>query len=236
MTSAAAATASPGCISDTCSTSEREPRTLVSGARTQHDGDEEPGGDQVNDAEDVPAAADGHPQLGSLHKNGDRRFGTTGLLASVYASRGTPQASNLYRSSVTEHMRGVRLGDELCVWWDGSHWWAASPAGTVGRFTWSKNLREATVYVPDGRRPFDFNDGTLHVQSVTISAAGEVVNCGGYVVPDNYVPSDWPMTPMPDPAERELTMTIGVPVPAGDSEARVAPPRRRGWFGRLTGR
>ena len=85
----------------------------------------------MNDAEDVPAAADGHPQLGSVHKNGDRRFGTTGLLASVYASRGTPQASNLYRSSVTEHMRGVRLGDELCVRCNGSHWWAVSPAGTV---------------------------------------------------------------------------------------------------------
>jgi hypothetical protein len=27
---------------------------------------------------------------------------------------------------------------------------------------------------------------------------------------------------MPDPAERELTMTIGVPVPAGASEARRA--------------
>lgn len=60
-----------------------QPRTLVIGARTQHDGDDEPGRNQVNDAEDMPAAADGLRQLGSVHKSGDRRFGMTGLLASV---------------------------------------------------------------------------------------------------------------------------------------------------------
>lgn len=163
-----------------------------------------------------PAAADGHPQLGSGHTNGDRHFGIRELLASVYAGRGTPQASNLYRSTVTEHMRDVRVGDELRVRWQGDHWWASSPAGTVGRLTWSKNLREETAYALDGRNPFDFNDGMLHVQSVTVSAAGEVVNCGGYVVPDDYVPSDWPMTPMPDPLERELTVTVRFPAPAAD--------------------
>jgi len=162
---------------------------------------------------EAPAAAAGHPQLGSVHKNGDRRFGIRGLLASVYAARGTPMASNLYRSTVTEHMRDVRVGDELRVEWHGAYWWASSAAGTVGRLTWSKNLREETAYVPDSRSPFDFNDGTLHVESVTVSAAGEVVNCGGYVVPDNYVPSDWPMTPMPDPAEREVAVMVRFPVP-----------------------
>ncbi|PYY52593.1 hypothetical protein DEJ17_15835 [Curtobacterium sp. MCSS17_011] len=108
--------------------------------------------------------------------------------------------------------------------------------GHGGRLTWSKNLREETAYAPDGPSPFGFDDGTLHVQSVTVSAAGEVVNCGGYVVPDDYEPSDWPMTPMPDPAKRELTVTVRFPVPAGDSEARVAPARRCGWLGRLMGR
>ncbi|WIJ45594.1 hypothetical protein [Curtobacterium citreum] len=28
-------------------------------------------------------------------------------------------------------------------------------------------------------------------------------------MPDHHMPSDWPMTPMPDPAERGLTVTIG---------------------------
>lgn len=186
-----------------------------------------------------PAAADGHPQLGSVHKNGDRRFGVMGLYASVYAGRGTPQASNLYRSTVTEHMRLVRVGDALRVEWDGAHWWASSTAGTVGRLTWAKNLREETAYAPEGRSPYDFNDGTLHVH-ITISAAGEVVNCGGYVVPDDYVPSDWPMTPMPDPAERTLTVTISMPLatpgeptaPGASSETQP----RRGWLRRLLGR
>jgi hypothetical protein len=175
-----------------------------------------------------------------VHKNGDRRFGMTGLYASVYAGRGTPQASNLYRSTVTEHMRGVRVGDALRVKWDGAHWWASSPAGTVGRLTWSKNLREGTAYAPEGRSPYDLNDGTLHVQGITISAAGEVVNCGGYVVPDDYVPAAWPMTPMPDPAERTLTVTISVPlatsgeptVPGASTETQPRP----GWLRLLLGR
>ena len=187
-----------------------------------------------------PAAAAGHPQLGSVQKNGDRRFGIRELLASVYAGRGTPQASNLYRPTVTEHMREVRVGDALRVEWDGAYWWASSPAGTVGRLTWSKNLREETAYVPDGRSPVDFNDGTLHVQSVTVSAAGEVVNCGGYVVPDDYEPSNWPITPMPDPAERELTVTVSLPspvpgqspVPGASTETEARP----GWLRRLLGR
>lgn len=187
-----------------------------------------------------PAAADGHPQLGSVHKNGDRRFGIRELLASVYAGRGTPMASNLYRSSGTEHMRGVRVGDDLRVRWDGDHWWASSTAGTVGRLTWSKNLREETAYVPGGPSPFDFDDGTLHVQSITVSAVGEVVNCGGYVVPDDYVPSDWPMTPMPEPSERELTVTVGFPASApGQSpvpEASAETKTRPGWLRRLLAR
>lgn len=40
-----------------------------------------------------PPATDGHPQLGAVHKKGDRRFGVTGLLASVYADQGTPMSS-----------------------------------------------------------------------------------------------------------------------------------------------
>jgi hypothetical protein len=160
-----------------------------------------------------PAAADGHQQLGSRHKNGDRRFGVAGLMAGVYAGRGTPMLSSLYHSTVTEHIGSVRVGDELHVEWRGTHWWASSDEGAVGRLSWSKGLREQTAYAPDGPSPYDFDDGTLYVQHVTVNAAGEVVDCGGYVVPDNYEPSDWPMTPIPDPAERELTITIGAPAP-----------------------
>jgi hypothetical protein len=75
----------------------------------------------------------------------------------------------------------------------------------------------------------------LHVQSATVSAAGEVVNCGGYLVPSNSALSDWPMTPMPDPTERELTVTIRVPIPTPPEE-HAAPPQRGGWLDRLMGR
>lgn len=115
-----------------------------------------------------------------------------------------------------------------------------SAAGTAGRLTWSKNLSEETAYVPHGPSPFDLDDGTLHVQSITISAAGEVVNCGGYVVPNDYVPSNWAMTPMPGPPERALTVTVRFPAPAqGESPApdvSTATKVRPAWFRRLVGR
>lgn len=64
-----------------------------------------------------PAVADGHPQLGSTHKNGDRRFGVEGLLSRVYASRGTPMLLSIDHSTVTEQIGSVRVGDELYVEW-----------------------------------------------------------------------------------------------------------------------
>jgi len=66
---------------------------------------------------------------------------------------------------------------------------------------------------------------------------------GGYVVPDDYAPSDWPMTPMPDRVERELTVTIGLPAPRSvpgsgetSSQAGTATATRSGWLRRLFGR
>lgn len=154
--------------------------------------------------------------------------------------------SSLYHSTVTEHIGSVRVGDELHVEWRGTHWWATSDEGTVGQLSWSKGLREQTADVSGGPSPYDFDDGTLYVQHVTVSAVGDVVDCGGYVVPDEYEPSDWPMTPMPDPAERELTITIGVPAPmtrpvppAGETPASQASSQtttRGGWLRRLLGR
>ncbi|WP_146244614.1 hypothetical protein [Curtobacterium sp. MCPF17_018] len=180
----------------------------------------------------VPAAAGGHPQIGSTHKNGDRMFGIAGLYSRVLAGRGTPKLSSLYHSTVTEHVRSVRVGDQLRVEWDGAFWWASSEVGRVGRLSWSKGDRARGAAEPGGRSPFDFDDGTLHVQNVTVSPAGEVVDCGGFVVPDDHDPSDWPMTPMPDPAERELTITIGVPART-EEPAPTPEPRPSSWLRRL---
>lgn len=137
---------------------------------------------------DAPTAASGHRQIGIEHKNGDRMFGIANLSARTLAERGTPQASSLYRSTVTELVRAVRVGDALRVEWDGAHWWASSPAGLVGRLGWYQGLRTATAYAPGEESPYDFDAGTLHVQSVTVDTAGAVVNCGGYVVPDAQEP------------------------------------------------
>lgn len=146
---------------------------------------------------DAPVAAEGHPQIGSTHKNGDRMFGLAGPFARTLAERGTPKASSLYRSTVTERVRAVRVGDELSVAWDGTYWWASSPAGVVGRLTWSKGLRTETAYAPGEGSPYDFDAGVLRVQSVTVDTTGVVVDCGGYVVPDGH-------TTTPDGASAEV--------------------------------
>jgi hypothetical protein len=157
------------------------------------------------------------------------RFGTASVKR-VYGDWTTTQLSS-WKAAASEHVIQPmqQFADE----------------GAVGRLSWSKGLRERTAYAPDGPSPYDFDDGTLYVQHVTVNAAGEVVDCGGYVVPDDYEPSDWPMTPMPDPAERELTITIGVPAPmtrpvppAGETppQASSETTTRSGWLRRLLGR
>jgi hypothetical protein len=134
----------------------------------------------------APAVAAGYPQVGSDHKNGDRMFGIFGEYARDLEARGTPKASSLHKQTVTPLMLHVRIGDELRIEWDGKNWWASSPRGTVGRLTWSIGQR---VPMDDGRRSaYDFDDGVMHVQTITVNRGGAVVDCGGYVVPDGHGP------------------------------------------------
>ncbi|AZZ54894.1 hypothetical protein [Rathayibacter iranicus] len=182
---------------------------------------------------DAPAASDGHPQLGSQHKNGDRRFGIAGALSSTLAEHGTPMLSSLYHSTVTEHVRAVRVGDELHVEWNDSHWWASSPGGLVGRLSWAKGLRAKTIHAQDGRSPFDFDTGTLIVQSVTVDREGGVVDCGGYVIPDGHDPSEWSPSAS-DQSERELRITLAPAAPA--TEAAQQPPAAQSLLRQLLGR
>ncbi|WIE81501.1 hypothetical protein [Curtobacterium sp. MCSS17_016] len=134
----------------------------------------------------TPAAADGYPQVGSDHKNGDRMFGIFGDYARVLEARGTPKASSLHKHTATPLMLHVRIGDELRIEWDGKNWWASSPRGTVGRITWSAGQRGPTE--DGGGSAYDFDDGVMHVQTITVNRGGAVVDCGGYVVPDGHVP------------------------------------------------
>ncbi|ROQ52658.1 hypothetical protein EDF36_3820 [Rathayibacter sp. PhB152] len=141
--------------------------------------------------------------------------------------------SSLYHSTVTEHVRAVRVGDDLRVEWNGTHWWASSPAGLVGRLSWSKGLRTDATHVSEGRSPYDFDSGTLHVRSVTVDQEGAVVDCGGYVIPDGHEPSEWSAS-TPDESERELRMTLTPTPPAAAAVAQPSAP----WslFRRLLGR
>ncbi|PPF25840.1 hypothetical protein C5C36_15635 [Rathayibacter sp. AY1G1] len=180
---------------------------------------------------DAPAAADGHPQLGSMHKNGDRRFGIAGARSQTLADRGTPMLSSLYHSTVTEHVGAVRVGDELRVEWNGTQWWASSPAGVVGRLSWSKSLRIDATHVLEGRSPYD-DSGTLLVQSVTVDREGAVVDCGGYVVPDGHDPAEW-STSTPDESARELRITL---TPSAPDAVAAQPPAPRSFLRRLLGR
>jgi hypothetical protein len=183
-----------------------------------------------------PHPTAGYPQMGSTHKNGDRMIGIAGPYSGVLAGRGTPKLSSPYNSTITEHIRFARVRGELRVDWNRTHWWASSPAGLGGRLSWSKGDRARGAFKPGGRSPYDFDNGVLHMQNVTVDRAGAVGDCGGYVVPDDHVPSAWPITPMPDPAERQLTLTIGTSVQAQPTNERAAPPRRHGWLDRLMGR
>jgi hypothetical protein len=80
--------------------------------------------------DNLPAAADGHPQIGLTHKNGDRMFGNAGLYSRVLTGRGTPKLSSLYHSTVTKHIRSVRVGDQLRVEWDGGWVWRGAVTRT----------------------------------------------------------------------------------------------------------
>lgn len=124
-----------------------------------------------------------YPQIGGRHKNGDRMFGLAGEYARVMAERGTPKASSLLKTSTTPLIESVRVGDQLRVEWDGRHWWVSLAEGRVGRLTWYIGLRTNVGNV-DGPSPYDFDDGTLNVETVTINTEGVVVDVGGVVVPD----------------------------------------------------
>ncbi|TFC81152.1 hypothetical protein E3T23_06550 [Cryobacterium cheniae] len=121
------------------------------------------------------------PQLGNVHKDGGRYIGHEDGSVDAFNRAGTPTVNKLLQSSVTERVGGVRLDDELAVSFDGTHWWAATEAGSVGRLTWSlaieikKPWNDFAIVLP--RR------GTLTVRRLLLDRNGEVINCGGIVRP-----------------------------------------------------
>jgi len=130
-----------------------------------------------------PVPPEQYPQIGSTHKNGDRMFGVHMPYAADLMRQDTPKVSSLQKTTVTKLIRDVQMHDELHVEWDGRHWWASAPEGRVGRLTWPPNSKGQ----PDPRSGVPMHNlegGTLHVKTITVDAAGVVVDVGGYVVPE----------------------------------------------------
>jgi hypothetical protein len=119
------------------------------------------------------------PTVSGPHKNGDRIVGKPGLRVAELWRAGRAPVSILLRSSVTELIGDVRIGDELDVQHNGKYWWASSEAGVVGRLTWNRaDESRATWFDYEIRYPAT---GRLHVERLVVSRNGNVVNLNGYV-------------------------------------------------------
>jgi len=120
-------------------------------------------------------------QQGSVHKNGDRFVGRPTQRSLELWRRGTPAASIIVRSTVTEAVRAVRIDDELDVAFDGQ-WWQVSRHGeAAGRLSWHPNdeQRDNWMDVPL-RYP---RAGRLVVERLLVNREGETINVSGYVRP-----------------------------------------------------
>lgn len=125
----------------------------------------------------------GYPPIGTTHLNGDRIYGfTTGYARDLLEAQ-TPSVSALKRSSITEFMGEVRIGDRLSIAWDGKRWTVHSNAGALlGTLSWaSPGTNEAEG--ADDTGAWVSSKGTLVVQRVFVSAEMTVVNCGGVAYP-----------------------------------------------------
>lgn len=122
------------------------------------------------------------PRISQPHKNGDYFVGDreTAFADELY-ERGTPPVNILFRTSVTNAIQAVRIGDRLPVSFDGKYWWASFEGQTVGRLTWplsqqgKLHWKGYTIRFPES--------GTLQVERLLLDRQGSIVNIGGFVTP-----------------------------------------------------
>jgi hypothetical protein len=57
----------------------------------------------------------GRPAIGTVHKNGERIYGTTPARALDLVKAGTPSVSSLRRTTVTDRVKKVAFGSRLSV-------------------------------------------------------------------------------------------------------------------------
>ncbi|UQB14595.1 hypothetical protein [Clavibacter nebraskensis] len=122
----------------------------------------------------------GLPALGSIHRNGDRIYGSAGAYAADLIKAGTPSVSNLRRATVTVRVQLVQVGQQLTVVRVGNRYEVRDSEGLVGHLSWGPI--EVGKLDPRIGVPMPDVDGwTLVVERFTVSNAGEVVNLGGTI-------------------------------------------------------
>jgi hypothetical protein len=124
----------------------------------------------------------GYEEISGTRKNGDRVFGVFTLQATELMLRGTPAVSSLNAKTVTPVIASVRVGDLLPVIFDGDGWYVQRQGEIVGRLTWTAKSK-GRLDPRTGTPQWDLDDGTLTVERVTVSTAGEVANLAGFVTP-----------------------------------------------------
>lgn len=124
----------------------------------------------------------GRLSVGMVHENGECIYGTTPARALDLMEAGTPSVSSLRRATVMERVKKIKFGSRLSVTLVGHVYEVRDRVGLVGNLSWGPSQ----VGKPDPRTgtPFpEVDAGTLVVERLTVSDAGEVVNLGGTIIP-----------------------------------------------------
>ncbi|MHC2185091.1 hypothetical protein ACVLV4_000721 [Rathayibacter agropyri] len=122
------------------------------------------------------------PQIGNVHRNGERQVGIESGPVDPFYAAGTPPVQRLYHSTVSPAIAGVRIDDALDVSFDGvKHWWAYLDGERLGRLTWSVSDGPSIAEQDPG---FTYpTSGVLRVMKLLLCPTDKVVNCGGFVYP-----------------------------------------------------
>lgn len=125
---------------------------------------------------------DSHPVL-STRKDGSRLVGTAEAYAVDLYKDGTPPMHGLaLRHAKSPRVALVRIGDQLEVERDGKHWVVRDQHEVLGVLRWTPSL-DGRADARNGHIIRLPERGTLTVERLVLSAAGEVIDFGGTVVP-----------------------------------------------------
>lgn len=120
-----------------------------------------------------------YPQIGMVHKNGDRVVGIEGPLAAVLYGAGTPPVWSLFKKSVDlPVVSRASIGEDYPIEFDGKQWWVLIDGERAGRTSWSLKDEERG-HLGLGIPIAYPRAGHVHVTRLVIDQDGAVVNFGG---------------------------------------------------------